>query len=189
METINYAINYIKLLEGVKYTLSNDNNSFTSWENVKDIGPFWIGKKPLPRNDKIINQGICCVGLINLMRRLINLDIPAFIDSETNESKFIGGTCGWFQYLNKLKRLEPIDINKIYPKGTLLIQDYNPIDQGHVAVVLSENKILKNSRKIHAIGGINSNKYNCVIREKFMDYPNWRRYTHVCLPHNWLLKN
>ena len=46
METINYAINYIKLLEGVKYTLSNDKNSFTSWENVKDIGPFWIGKKP-----------------------------------------------------------------------------------------------------------------------------------------------
>ena len=203
MDAIDYSINYIKYLEGVKYLFPDETNSFTNWNKVRDIGPFWLGKNPLPRNDLIIRQGICCVGLINLMRRKLNLSIPSHIDSETKEVTFIGGTSGWFQYLNNLKRLKPINIRERYPRGTLLIQDYNPIDQGHVAVILSNNKLLFYSKKIHAIGGdiggdiggnigednINSGKYNRVIIEKFNEYPYWQRYTHVCLPQDWLLKN
>ena len=37
----------------------------------------------------------------------------------------------------KNKRLEKIDFLRCYPKGTLLLQDYNPKDQGHVGIMLS----------------------------------------------------
>ena len=97
MDSIERVIHYIKLLEGVKYTYCNQENSFNNWNTVKDIAPFWIGNKPLPRNDMIIKDGICCAGLINLMRRFLNLSIPTCIDTKTGEILFIGGTCSWFQ--------------------------------------------------------------------------------------------
>ena len=189
MDSVERVIHYIKSLEGVKYTYCNQENSFNSWDTVKDIAPFWIGKKPLPRNDIIIKEGICCAGLINLIRRFLNLTIPPYIDTKTGEILFIGGTSSWFQYLNLKNRIQIIDINKTYPKGTLLLQDYNLEDQGHVAVILSNNIPLKSAKKIHAIGHEDSKKYNCVIIELFNEYPYKNRYTHICLPENWLLKN
>ena len=189
MDSIERVIHYIKLLEGVKYTYCDQENSFTNWDTVKDIAPFWIGNKPLPMNDMIIKDGICCAGLINLMRRFLNLSIPTCIDTKTEKILFIGGTFSWFQYLNLKNRLQTIDINKTYPQGTLLLQDYNVVDQGHVAVILSDNKPLKLAKKIHAIGHDNSDKYNCVLIETFNEYPYKNRYTHICLPENWLLKN
>tara|TARA_Y100000389_G_C17403416_1_gene486677 strand:- start:394 stop:963 length:570 start_codon:yes stop_codon:yes gene_type:complete len=189
MDTVERVIHYINLLEGVKYTHCNQENSFTNWDTVKDIAPFWIGKKPLPRNDMIIRYGICCVGLINLMRRFLNLSIPHCIDTKTGNIIFIGGTSSWFQYLSIKNRLQIIDIDKTYSKGTLLLQDYNKEDQGHVAVIVSNNKTLRHARKIHAISHLGSDKYNCVLTETFDEYPYKNRYTHICLPENWLLKN
>lgn len=104
---------------------------------------------------------------------------------------FIGGTGAWFSYLKKEKRLEKIDFEKQYPKGTLLLQNYNPKEQGHVAITInSSKKGLLHSKIIHAINGTwDGKKYNSTVIEKLMDYPNYKRHTHVCLPQNWLLKN
>ena len=42
--------------------------------------------------------------------------------------------------ISKIKKTTKIDYNKTYPKGTLLLQDYNPKDMGHVAIVWTEDK-------------------------------------------------
>ena len=129
----------------------------------------------------IKKQGINCVGLINIIRRHYNLEIPK--DKNGNHE----GTSTWFEYLNKNNFLEKIDYKKIYETGTLLIQDYNPEDQGHVAIIINKNNdILINSYKIHAIEHPGSKKYNKVIKEKFMDYPFYKRYTHICKSDNWI---
>jgi hypothetical protein len=39
-----------------------------------------------------------------------------------------GNTEAWFEYLNNTKRLQKINFNKVYPNGTLLLQDFNPKD-------------------------------------------------------------
>ena len=38
------------------------------------------------------------------------------------------------------KRLEKINFNKVYPKGTLLIQNFNPKDQRHVVFTINSSK-------------------------------------------------
>lgn len=38
------------------------------------------------------------------------------------------------------------------------------------------------------VPGSTGKKYSTVIIEKLMDYSRHTRYTHVCLPENWLLK-
>ena len=43
---------------------------------------------------------------------------------------------------------------------------------------------------IHALNDYCSEKkYNSVVIERVKDYYRYERYTHVCLPENWLLKN
>lgn len=43
--------------------------------------------------------------------------------------------------MDRAGRLEPIDVNRKYPKGTLVIIDFSDVetDQGHVAVVIDES--------------------------------------------------
>ena len=46
------------------------------------------------------------------------------------------------------------------------------------------------SVKIHAIMHDEyKDIYNKVVIEKFKDYPYYKRYTHMCYPEDWLLKN
>ena len=70
-----------------------------------------------------------------------------------------------------------------------MLQDFNVIDQGHVAVVTETNGTLLESIIIHNINDNCNEKYNKVIIEKLNDYPNNKRFTHICLPENWLLKD
>ena len=63
------------------------------------------------------------------------------------------------------------------------------MDQGHVAIVTERNKTLLESKIIHNISDLCDEKYNKVIIEKLNEYPNYKRFTHVCLPENWLLCN
>ena len=73
----------------------------------------------------------------------------------------------------------------------LLLQNYNPKDQGHVAITInSSKKGLLQSKIIHAINGTwQGKKYNCTVIEKVVDYPYYNRHTNICLPQYWLLKN
>ena len=44
------------------------------------------------------------------------------------------------------------------------------------------------SEKIHAVLHEEYEKYNKVVIEKFKVYPYYKRYTHFCLPEDWLIK-
>ena len=182
---ISKVIRYIKKFNGCPYKKYCSNKGQT-----KDAAPFWVENKPPPKFDIIHKKGLVCVGLANIARRYMGLEVPGNI-SGMKKYEFIGGTGAWFSYLKKTKRLEKIDFEKQYPKGTLLLQNYNPKDQGHVAITInSSKKGLLQSKIIHAINGTwQGKKYNCTVIEKVVDYPYYNRHTNICLPQYWLLKN
>jgi hypothetical protein len=88
----------------------------------------------------------------------------------------------WFSYLKQESRLEEINFNQVYPKGTLLLQDYNINDQGHAAVIINSSiNGLINSKIIHNSG----EKYICGTKIHLLkEYLNFKRFTHICLPQN-----
>ena len=199
---VEKAINYAKQFIGVKYTGWNPESGFPQ----KNCAPFWIDNKPPPPIELIKKNGLCCVGLTNLIRRYTGLQIPGLVDGELNFLNFIGGTENWFHYLKENNRLKKIDYKEKVPVGTLLLQNYNEIDQGHVAIIIDQDERgLFYSTKIHAIqhdiddkyntvidhkyNNVIDHKYNKVLVEKFNDYFYYSRYTHICYPEDWILKN
>ena len=185
---VEKAINYAKQFIGVKYVGWNPE----SGSPQKNCAPFWIDNNPPPPIELIKKNGLCCVGLTNLIRRYMDLQIPGLVDDELNLLNFIGGTENWFHYLKENNRLKKIDYKEKVPVGTLLLQNYNEIDQGHVAIIIDQDERgLFYSTKIHAIDHSNKvdNKYNKVLVEKFNDYFYYSRYTHICYPEDWILKN
>ena len=180
---LNNSLNYLKQLENMKYTLVTPETE----TNLSNRPPFWNdSSKPLPPPSFVYGLGSCCTALANLVRRLNDLPIPGNIPGLPKEN-CVGGTDSWFKYLNNMKRLHKINCTVNYPEGTMLIQDYNPIDQGHIAIVLnSDNRYgLLASDIIHNIGS-NDPRYNKVVIEKFCDYTDFYRFTHVCYPENWI---
>ena len=182
---VSKAIRYVKKFVGMKYKYSIAKPSVK-----KDKQPFWIVNKTVPKFDYIYKRGSNCVGLLNLVRRYMSLEIYGNITGYKKED-WIGDTYAWFMYLKNKKRLEKIKPNKVYPKGTLLIQKYNPKDHGHVAMtVMSSKNGLMETKIIHNVSGKwDGKKYNSVVIEKLKDYPYHTRFTHICLPKNWLIKN
>ena len=180
---IKKALKYAKKFDGMKY-------SVTETPPTRDGPPFWISNSPPPPIDYIKKYGSCCAGLINLMRRYVGLEVPGHVTGQKKHI-FIGGTGAWFSYLNSKKRLHKIDFSKTYPDGTLLLQDYNPVDMGHVAVVLKlSKKGVLHSKIIHNVrGSFKKKKYREVVIEILEDYPDNKRFTHICLPKDWLVKN
>ena len=182
---IDEIIEYIKKYEGMKYTLYDKNN------NVMNANePFWVCNDPPPPFKEVYEKGSTCVGLINIVRRHIGLQVPGIIENYN----IAGGTEAWFKYLNNNNRLAEIDLTTNYPAGTLLVQDFNEEDQGHVAVIIeinqNKNQNVLSSTIIHNINGTWDNKtYNSTVIEKLYDYPYYSRFTHICYPENWLLKN
>ena len=73
-EVIDYIIKY----ENMKYTYKNYNKYPDP--NI-DEEPFWIGNTTLPGFDYIYERGSVCVGLINIIRRYMNLEIPGNINN------------------------------------------------------------------------------------------------------------
>ena len=168
------------------------------WKTYKlssNTSPFWASDDPLPSISVLKKEGTVCSGFANLMRRKAGLSVLVL---EKDPKKVLGGTGAWFSYLKKKKRLQELDIKKSYPKGTLLLRDYNPYDDGHVAVIYKENKkgVLLSSL-IHSVGwddGSNQKiiKIDASVGQSyFAQYDgiiNTGHYTHICLPENWLLK-
>jgi hypothetical protein len=175
--TIKKGLQYAEKLVGIKYSVSCK-------APTKDSCPFWNRDGHAPSIEEVKKGGLACVGVTNLIRRHLGLKIP----TEKGKWKdiFPGGSGAWFHYFKDKKRLYKIDYNKIYPKGTLLLQNWNPKDMGHVAIVWTENKKgLSHSKILH---GRHDGPKSVVI-EPLDDYTMKRRFTHICLPEDWLVKN
>ena len=171
---------------------------------------FWCEESPPPyafeikKNDK----SIVCSGLINLLRRKAGLSIPGLNGNIKGKyknlyAKYPGGTGAWFIYLRQINKLEKINMNTNYPRGTLLLAKFkdNENNQGHLAVVYTDvdsSKNINNQLIIHAAPDVlysERSKYKnhgCVKVEAFSISNNeWKNqkksyYTHICRPENWL---
>lgn len=185
-KTINDAIWYVELFDRMPYnTLGRPPK--------KDNAPFWVSNNQPPCYDVIIKKGSNCAGLINLVRRYMGLEIPGNFSNQPKD-EWAGGTYVWFEYLKNNNRLQKIDHNKSYPIGTLLIQDFNPKDQGHLAMTINKGVTLLDTKIIHNVNArYKENDKPQRLQEvnihKLKDYYYYSRFTHICLPENWLLKN
>lgn len=166
--------------------LATSNIKYVWWykgDAINENGPFYYENKTPPSIEQMQNEGINCAGLINVLFRYMKKKLP----SEG------GGTEGWFQHFNRnvigKNNLLPINLNKDYPTGTILLRDYhNEKDQGHLAIVYDGNKKLKDTQIIHAYSSSNMNRELTepgIIIEDFSNSHQWFNgtYTHVVLPY------
>jgi hypothetical protein len=193
---------------------------------------FWAANNgPVPKQI-VATKSIVCSGLTNLMRRYLGKNIPGIspLDLEAEQMKkadgsliikedgspytwrdeghaFPGTTGTWFRYLQEKGRLEPLDVKKKYPKGTMILKDFVSVDldQGHVVVLLNDANVgetILDQTIIHAYPIIG---YKESIEKGIVDVGQtgltnfkvshyWGQeekepgyYTHICLPENWLL--
>jgi hypothetical protein len=186
METdIETAIGYAIQIVGTPYEWWNPDKNMLDGNE-----PFWAENTPAPSVETVIGKSCNCVGLINLMRRSINKPIHGVYERYI----YAGGTYVWFEYLYRQNLLDEFKFTKIYPRGTLLLRNYTDVvDQGHVAVILTEET---NPEIIHCYSNVpHQNEYNpyCsgVRIERLELSHKWiptGYYTHACLSTDWLTK-
>jgi hypothetical protein len=162
-------------------------------EFVKDYLPttqdeeiYWIGSAPLD-DIKFINKvGAVKIGVENLIRRYNNLEIPGMVVGKKG-NKWPGGTEAWFEYLYNENRLQPLNYNMIYPKGTLILQEGNIIDEGDILITIDNHKL--GILETNIIYNINYSETLGLKTEKFKCHNQFERFTHICLPEDWILRN
>jgi len=192
---INRAMTYAKSLIGIPYRW------YKIGENMHN-DKIWASNGPMITAEeiKIQNKSIVCTGLINLIRRYMNLPIPGLDGEEGIIGNMFPGTMWtWFHYLKRTNRLEEINFNKKYPIGTLLLSDFKSIQKpGHIAIIISESENnVKEQYILHSYSyysykeGINMENSGITGIQKIDDFNDkildWFKVTHICLPENWLL--
>lgn len=140
------------IIPQMDYALSLIGTAYIGWapgEPLYDEGPsFWFAQGPPPPAQEVRKKGVCCAGLINLMRRAVGL-FP------------IGTTVDYEAYLRD--KSTPYDPAVEYPIGTLLGRPFHDVeDQGHVAVVIAPGQVLHS----WTVGGVQ-------ISEIVPDYYTW----------------
>jgi len=164
----------LKLVDKTPYVWWKDGQSTTA-----QPAPFYC--KTLPSHDHIIAEGTNCAGLINLLQLSRNLPIPGVHINHL----YAGGTYIWFEYLDAIGALIPIDTSASYPVGSLLVRKYrSPEDQGHVAVLYTSGPLL-DQQLLHSYpdAGI---KIDATVRQSH----NWIAegyYEYICV--NWFYRD
>jgi hypothetical protein len=190
---VNDSLDFITQLIGTKYLFWHPGNKL-----IKDDGPFWSYNGPVPDISTIKNNSCCCVGVINLMRRKLGLTVPYVKEGYED---YAGGTAAWFKYLKVNNRIEELDITKKYPIGTMFLRNYvSPSDQGHVAILISNDRgnlldeIILHSYSYDTFDDSKFNKSfpgitTTLFRHSHYCMDDVGYYTHICLPDNWLNKD
>lgn len=121
--------------------LVDSNIPYHSRETIDSNGPFYFKYKDKINIDKMVNEGINSIGLLNVISNRFCLKIP---DNGTT----------WSDYLSNKKS---INENQEYEKGTLLLGEHN-----NVGIVHSSNGNLKNSIIVfvNSKSKITKGKYN-----------------------------
>lgn len=175
--SLRKALAYAETLVGTKYD---------PWKNGQDTrateAPFWVAGATLPSAAYVKKRSCVCAGLINLMHRHAGLAVPG---AEKKGYKYAGGTWIWFNTLKKKGVLEPFDIRRDYPVGTLLLRNYaNVKDQGHVAVIYEKSrKGVLFSKLLHCYFNAGVRIDDTVGKSHFWDKDGY--YTHTCAPEDW----
>ena len=175
-------------------------NQFDDVVGLGDACPYWCAPGLPPPVTRLREQGSNCAGLINLMLRATERDptVVCRYAVECGEPP-LGDTRNWFSYLTHRSCLDVFCEAETYPAGTLLLRDYNERDGGHLAVVFAPrpNLSILHARVLHSVGWNDGGAMGVRIDEgvgksHFHQYNggcNRGHYTHVCAPHDWLLKD
>jgi len=145
-----------------------DNKTFADHYAAKERRPYYCTNNlpiPVPGDGKKKIE-LVCYGLTNLMLRhggvpipFLNIDdrmatIPKAIPSKYKDLKYgFGGSDEWMSlYYDKI---EKFDKNGIYPAGTLLLRNFEPLSYGHTAMLIessSSKKRLVDCDVLHSAG-------------------------------------
>ncbi len=166
---------YIKSLVGTPYVWWQDGVS-----TLDKPCPFYCSSAPSVTTVKQL--GTNCAGFINLLCHYTNSPI-AGVDTQ---NYYAGGTAVWYETLRAQNKLEPLQNNKVYPIGTMLLAPFVDVnDQGHVAIVTSEGTIdtLKISHSFPTDGLVMDEPLNVTHNLSANGY-----YTHSAKPKDWLFQ-
>lgn len=201
---IDSVLKYAESLIGTPYRWHREGDS------IQGDDKFWAANVEHVTKEQIdtTNKCIVCTGLINLMRRFLNLSIPGADGKGPSDYREFPGTTGiWFHYLSEKDRLQKLDITRKYPRGTLLLRNFGSVDkdQGHVAVLIDEIGLtILDQTIIHAYSeyGYDESIAKGIVNVGQTGLTNFKvshywgqedkepgYYTHICLPQNWLLKD
>jgi len=171
---IKEMIDYGKTLKGIGRT-PIDNSNLSKYQR-KDIGPFWaVDNACLPCICDIKKGGLVCSGLISLMVRKIGIKRPFLYFPDKEEELDIifglGGPDEWMYYYKD--HLEPFKEDAIYPVGTLLLRTWNPIDDGHIAMLIETGKPVVDCHLLHTIGGAFAGIDGEVVTTDFVSHSHY----------------
>lgn len=154
---VNEMLAYGKSLLGVKRgPIDKD----LSYYYNHDAGPFWSVYGPVPDKSEVERQGVICTGFISLLMRKAHIPMPflshrPILRLGRPALRFgLADTDEWlFHYRHVVERFDPRSAS--YPKGTLLLRPYNPMDFGHMAILMEDatrRKRVTKCRVLHSIG-------------------------------------
>jgi len=174
LQRVTSSLAYVNQLVGRPYGAWNSGSLPAS-------APMWASNKEAPMIDHVKNGSLSCVGIPNLMLRKIGGKIPCLKMMASGCGHCCGGTGAYYQVFGR-ERKHRFDINKNYPKGTLVGSPYRNVnDQGHTAVLLGSGK---NSMLLHSdrASGVTSN----MTLEEAYNTLSWCRFTYAVVPQEWL---
>jgi hypothetical protein len=148
-----------------------------------DCGPFWAVNAPIPQMARVQQEGICCTGVLNLIRRYLNLPVPGVREGDP----MAGGTGAWEEFL--APSLQPIDPTQEYPEGSILFRRFHSFeDQGHIAILLKGGRLLHSY--VHDPTPMPGHvEPGCVIDASWKSSHEWNQngyYEFVAPPSAWL---
>ena len=157
-----------------------------------DRWPYWSADGEPPPPAVVRRAGTNCAGLANLLCRAAGGRPSALAAA----ARRLGDTRDWFAHLSRRGCLRAFRADAAYPRGTLLLRDYNPRDHGHLAVVFEARpgRSVLHARLLHSVGWDDGGPQQVRIdasagRSHFFQYDGVRNtghYTHACLPQDWL---
>jgi len=165
----------LKLVDKTPYVWWKEDES-----TIEKSAPFYCDS--IPSIETIQQSGCNCAGLINLLQLSRGLKVPGVSTS----NYYAGGTYVWYMYLKKIGALEPIDLKKSYPAGTLLLRRYDTVeDQGHLAVLYSSGPVLE-QKLLHCYPEMGV-KIDETVKSSNDWLPDGNYYEYVCV--NWLYRD
>jgi hypothetical protein len=150
-------------------------------DTVPDGPGAYAINRPVPPIRQVIDNGLFCAAVVNLIRRANRKVVPTFGDY-----RYDGGTRAIQLYWSRF--LVPFDRWTVYPRGTLIGRYFswerlNHGDQGHVAVLLGEQDLAhqRDPLILHShpeVGGLARTRLGA-------SHAGWY-YEYACLPWDWI---
>lgn len=135
-------------------------NEFNKRYGNNNKAPFYCSNDTLPNLNNVKENGLVCWGLTNLLLREAGVKLP-FKQAHQKYGNNIpgirfghGGSDEWI-YLFQDNGLEPFNEDGKYPKGTILIRNFDRLTEGHTAILMEDStglKSLEDCMVIHSVG-------------------------------------